>query len=473
MYTKRIRVLAFFGTMTIAGCAVRRYQPAPIVPSNSASRLQSRSLTDPDLRRFVERNLGHRVTPWPPKTWNLGLLTLAAFYFNPQMELAQAQTNVAAAAVITAGARPNPTLSLTPGVPSPYLFGLDFAIPIQTAGKRGYQILQASDLSEAAQFSLANTAWKVHSAVRIALLDYVVALRNAGHLHSQENVLSERVSLLEKQLAVGEISRPEVDLARIDLANTRLAAVSGENQISQARASLSAAIGIPAVALNGVEFVWPGFENPPIATSFSSQEIQREAILNRLDVRQTLAEYAAAEASLQLEIARQYPDIQIGPGYQYEERNSFFTLGLSVTLPIFNRNQGPIAEAEARRKEAAANFLGAQARALAESDAALVRYNGAWKELTETENLLKLHGGRVKLAANAFKAGESGPLPLNSEQLENALATGADLAALYRAQTALGSLEDALERPLEPGDDIPPLGPQPPDLENPAKEKKR
>jgi len=453
----------------MAGCAMQKYRVAPISPAESAASLESRNLVDAGLREFLEKNLGHQLSSWPQKSWDLSSLTLAAFYFSSEMELVRTQTNVAEAAVITAGARPNPTLNVSPGVPSPYLLGLDFAIPIQTAGKRGYQILQARNLSEAARFSLANTAWKVQSAIRTALLNYLVGVRSLDQMRSQESVLSNRVQLLEKRLAVGEISRPEVDLARIDLANTRLAVLSGETQISQARAALSAAIGIPVVGLNGVEFSWPSFENPPSAMSFSSQEVQREAVLNRLDVRQALATYAAAEASLQLEIARQYPDVQIGPGYQYEESHSFFTLGLSVTLPIFNRNQGPIAEAEARRKGAAAIFLGTQARAIAESDEALARYNGAWKELTETENLIKLHSGRVKLAENAFKAGESGPLPVNSELLQNVLAAGAEIAALYRTQAALGSLEDSIERLLEPGD-IPPLGPQSPVLKNHAKE---
>ncbi|MGB7025203.1 MAG: TolC family protein, partial [Candidatus Acidiferrales bacterium] len=416
---------------------------------------------------------GHALSAWPPKSWDLNSLTLAALYFNPEMAVAQAQTEVAKAAVITAGARLNPTLGVTPGVPSPYLFGLDFAIRIQTAGKRGYRIRQARDLSEAERLNLANTAWKVHSAVRAALLDYLIAVRRLNQTRSQESVLSERVKLLERRLAVGEIPRPEVDSARIELANTTLAVLSGESQMSLARAALSAAIGVPVSALNDLEFSWPDFANPPHATSFSAQEIQRAAVLDRLDVRRALAEYAAAEANLQLQIARQYPDIQIGPGYQYEESNSYFTLGLSVTLPVFNHNQGPIAEAEAQRKEAAASFLATQARAIAESEAALARYNGGWKELTETEDLVKLHGSRVQLARDAFKAGESGPLPLNGELLQNVLAGGAQIAALYRTQLALGALEDAIERPLDPGDAMPALGPQSPALENQTKEKKQ
>ncbi len=90
-------------------------------------------------------------------------------------------------------------------------------------------------------------------------------------------------------------------------------------------------------------------DTPPAPESLSAVQVQRDAVLNRLDIRRSLAQYAAAEAAVHSEIAKQYPNFNIGPGYTYEERNSFFTVGFSTSLPVFNRNQGPIAEAESRR----------------------------------------------------------------------------------------------------------------------------
>src|SRR5579862_6018595 len=126
--------------MALSGCAVQRYRAAPLSPAESATRLESRNLQDPGLRAFLKENLGHAVRAWPPKSWDLNSLTLAALYFNPEMAVAQAQTEVVKAAIFTASARPNPTLGVTPGVPSPYLLDINFTIPIQMAGKRGYQI---------------------------------------------------------------------------------------------------------------------------------------------------------------------------------------------------------------------------------------------------------------------------------------------------------------------------------------------
>src|SRR5258708_38613227 len=122
---------------------------------------------------------------------------------------------------------------------------------------------------------------------------------------------------------------------------------------------LSAALGLQA--LGGVAFSWPGFDSPPGQSRLSPAEIQLLALLNRIDLRRQLAQYAAADEALKLEIAKQYPDINLAGGYSWEGRGKILELGPSAVLRVFNRNQGPIAEAEARRREIAAQFLAMQA----------------------------------------------------------------------------------------------------------------
>src|ERR1700674_543791 len=130
------RLVPLAGILFLAGCAAQRYQAAPIVASATASRLESRNLADSGLQSFVEQNLGRSVSPWPPATWDLQTLSLAALYFNPALDSGRARIAGSEAALITAGARPNPSLSIAPGIPTPYFFTLDFFIPLVNAGKR-------------------------------------------------------------------------------------------------------------------------------------------------------------------------------------------------------------------------------------------------------------------------------------------------------------------------------------------------
>lgn len=455
MNSARQFFLCIASTLVLTSCAVRRYQAAPIVPVETASSFESRSLTDSGLQSFVEKSLGEPLSPWPPKLWDLQTASLIALYFNPDMQVARARLEGAEAAIVTSGARPNPIFDFSPGVPSPYLLALDFAVPLETKGKRGYRIRSARSLNEAARFDVADTAWRVHSGVRKALLDYLLASRSLDLFHSEQQVRTEQVKLLQERFIAGDIPRPELDLARIELSKTHLAISTAEGQVAETKAALAEAMAIPVDRLTGVDFAWSDLESPPGAQSFSPQEIQRAAVLDRLDICRSLAQYAAAETDLQLEIAKQYPDIQIGPGYTYEEGNSFFTLGISITLPIFNRNQGPIAEAEARRKEAAASFLQKQAQVIGDSEKAFAVYSAALNELAEADQSLRqLQDTQLRMTRLAVSVGEEDRLTLNGMELESAAVARARLEALGRAQIALGELEDAVQRPLSPSDKL-------------------
>src|SRR3979490_3498144 len=106
MNALRKEIVSLFGVFLLAGCAVQRYRPAPIVASATASRFESRNLADPGLQSFEEQNLGHPVSPWPPKTWDLQSLSLAALYFNPALDSARARVGATEAALLPAGAPP-------------------------------------------------------------------------------------------------------------------------------------------------------------------------------------------------------------------------------------------------------------------------------------------------------------------------------------------------------------------------------
>jgi len=221
-------------------------------------------------------------------------------------------------------------------------------------------------------------------------------------------------------------------------------------------AALAGSIGVPSQALAGMHISWPSMDHPPGPEMLSPALIQRDAVLNRLDLRRALAQYASSEDDLRAEIARQYPDFNIGPGYQYEERNSFFTVVFSSTLPLFNRNQGPIAEAEARRKEAAANFVSIQALGIAQSESALELYRAASAQLREArQSLLTLQTQREDVERRAVELGQSDQLTLNGILLERTAAAGLELDALAQLQAALGALEDAVQKPIDPAWQLP------------------
>nr|QOL00286.1 cobalt-zinc-cadmium resistance protein CzcC [uncultured organism] len=441
------------GAMLAAGCAAQHYHPAPIAAERTAAAFTARTLDDPGLQAFAEPVYG--AAAWPPPAWDYRALSLAALYFNPGLEAARARIAESQAGILTAGARPNPTLALTPGIPSPYLLTVDVSFPLETAGKRGYRLQAARSLDLAARLELAQAAWTVRSSVRAALVDRWVASRTLDLLRAEDDRRTGQVRLLEAMASAGEISRQEVSTAEVELSRAHTAVTEAAARSVESGAELAAAIGIPVAALEQVRLAWPGWQSPPSADSLPREEIERDAVLNRLDVRAALAHYAAAESSLQLEIAKQYPDIDIGPGYTYEEKRNYFTLGFAATLPLMNRNQGPIAEAEARRRQAQAEFVQTQTEVISKSQRALALYAAALDGLTEADRFADMQTRRSEATRKAVQAGEQSGLDLDDAEIERSVAERAHFEALARAQRALGDLEDTVERPLAPGDELP------------------
>ena len=108
MNSALVLFLCIVSVLPLTSCAIQRYRAAPIVPAETASRFEARNLSDPGLQPFVEKSLGQPISPWPPKLWDLPTLSLMALYFSPEMQAARARLAEAEAAIVTAGARPNP-----------------------------------------------------------------------------------------------------------------------------------------------------------------------------------------------------------------------------------------------------------------------------------------------------------------------------------------------------------------------------
>jgi outer membrane protein TolC len=292
----------------------------------------------------------------------------------------------------------------------------------------------------------------VRSRIRAALLQYLLDLRERDLSAHEEETLAQVVRLFEQRVSAGGASQPELNLAQSSLQGAKLKVIEIVARVSADRNVLSAALGVPLQAIDGVAFSWPGFDAPPGQQSLSATEIQRLALLNRIDLRRQLAQYAAADEALKLEIAKQYPDINITGGYSWEGGENIFELGPTAVLPVFNQNQGPIAEAEARRREVAAQFLEAQAGIIEQSQTTLTRYRGALGALEAARSAAQLQAKRLGQATRAVAVGESDTVVLAQAQLQDLSAQQGLLDSLTKAQTALGALEDSIQRPLDNGD---------------------
>lgn len=445
-------VAAGAATAVLAACA--SYTAKPIEPAVTATALEQRTLTDPTLARFIADVLPDRAAGPSTSTWDLSTLTLAALYFHPEMEVSRAKLALARAGVKTARQTPNPTLSFQPGQypalidASAWTIGFIVNFVLETAGKREKRIEGARNLVEAARQDVVTAAWQVRGGVRSALLDLWAAERRRALVERRQSAQMQIVTLLEGRFTAGDASALDVARERINLSQASLALRDSDRQAADARARLASATGVPVRALEAVTLSLGTFDNPvgvPEGTELAANSLRRRALQERTDVLGLLAEYEASQSNVRLQIAKQFPDVTLGPSYTYDQGFDLYSISLNVELPIFNQNQGPIAEAEARRKEASARFVSLQARIIGEIDRARAGYLAAVRTVATADVMLRDQERQRQQVERAFRLGETDRLAPLAANVEHAIVELARFEVLVQQREALASMEDALQ----------------------------
>ena len=422
-----------------------RVAERPLDAGASASAFSGRSLSDGGLRKFLaEQGAGGGA-------WNVDRLALVAAYYHGGVAVARAEAEEAAAGITTAGQRPNPVLSFAPAYNSttrgisPWIITPSLDVTVETAGKRRHRLVGARALAEAAQFRVDAAAWEARSKVRAAMLDLYTAQVNSGLLNAEVALHEDAVRKLDAQVKAGESPAFELIQERLGFNRSKLALHDAEKLAATGRAQLAAAVGVPSAALDKVLLDFSAFAALPAMPRATAR---RRALTSRADLLAALADYAAADAALRLEIAKQYPDVHLAPGYDLDQTENKWTLGLSIELPILNQNRGPIAQAIARRKTVGAKFEAKQAAVFGEIEVALAAYHAA-RAKADTAGQLAEDALRANdTTKRMVEAGELASIELTRRRIEASAAALSRSEARVQAQQAAGQLEATLQVPL-------------------------
>jgi outer membrane protein TolC len=164
------------------------------------------------------------------------------------------------------------------------------------------------------------------------------------------------------------------------------------------------------------------------------------ALTRRPEMGRVLANYAAAEAELRLEVARQYPDLELGPGFIWDQGVHRWTLALALPNLLGFRNRAAITQAEAARAAAGARVVETQEGLLAEVDAALSRCLGAALERAAADSQVTFSARASALAEAAYQRGETSGLEPALAGLTVVRAQRLQAGARARAAAAGGAL---------------------------------
>jgi cobalt-zinc-cadmium efflux system outer membrane protein len=432
-----------------AGCV--QYHPAPLALKGGADEFAARRLTEIPLRDEILRLMPQAAATWPPREWDRAELLVVALTQNPQLAVARAQVRATLSHEITAAQAPNPELILQSEYARhdrhPWLYGVSLNWLLRSPERRRLDSGIARLDTDNVRLQLMDQAWAVRSALAAALSDWESGRRRLSLLARLAVAQDRLVALEEQRVAAGE--DPPIELLTSRQARIQIERQDAElrEEVDAAQAAAAKALGLPPQALDGVAFVWPDWGEPPPVDEDRRRETREQALLSRADLGQAMATYAAAEAKLQLSVARQYPQLVLSPGYYWDHGIAKFPFDVGFTLPL-NRNKGEIAEAHAGRELAGQRMLALQADiygAIVAADRA-ERIAGASADAADRQ--LEAARRQKQTADLSVRVGAAGA---EDQVVAEILAIRAELEVVQmrsQLQSSRNNLEDVLHAPL-------------------------
>lgn len=266
---------------------------------------------------------------------------------NPAVAEAAARAEAARGNWLQVGLPPNPVIGYSGeqlGTPQVTQEGVSVGQEIVTGGKLRLNRQVAAWQVEQAERVLAATRLRVVTDVRIAYYQAVVAQRRRETVGQLTEVSRQAVEAAEALLRAQEVSQADPLRARIEADSVRILARSAQNQYRAAWRTLAAAAGVPEM----VPVPLADEIDPESLRAEWQQELER-LLRESPQLAAAVAQVEASRWTLQRAKAEVIPNIAVQAVFQHDNSVGSDSTNLAVTvpLPLFDRNQGGVREAQA------------------------------------------------------------------------------------------------------------------------------
>lgn len=366
---------------------------------------------------------------------------------------------IAEGRLVQAGLRPNPVFSTEYGSPrflggeAEYDFSAGLAQPFELGGKRGKRRAVAELELQQVRAEIAAIERSIAVEIR---RDYTKAIAAARQLDVVERLLAadlELVRVTEARLVEGDVAPLDLNLVKVESDRLKIQRIEARNELETALLRIRTLIGADVTEPLRLA---PQSERPP-RLDLGLSELTEKALNDRFDLQAARIGERIGTARLSLARAESAPDIT--PSVRYSRSKVFtdlpasagggiannldneLTFGISIDIPVFNRNQGGIASAAGEQIQAfrTREFLEATIR----RDVAVAygKYRAAAEKLVlYTTQILPRAEANLQTVRAAYNAGEFSVFEVVNEQRrlnENVTNHNRALEEYYTTLTAL------------------------------------
>ncbi|WP_321836485.1 TolC family protein [Pseudomonas kulmbachensis] len=329
----------------------------------------------------------------------------AAFSNNPELAAAQWDIGIAQGDLQQAGLMPNPQVSWEAEDTRRNSRTTTVLInqQIELGGKRGARVDVASRNQDAVGIELERKR-------NVLRADVIQAFSSASTAQQRVLLARQSLELAERGLRVaqgriksGKTSPVEGTRAEVQLSEVRLELRRAERDEASALQQLALVMGAPLpvfLVVGDSSRSMPAVPDPLLLLDRIDRTAELRLAALQIDQR---------EASLELERAQRIPDLTVSVGSQYDalERERVNVVGLSMPIPLFNRNQGNVLAA-ARRTDQARDLRNAsELRLRTEIQTTLDQWRTANTEVASfNQTILPATQSAVDTATRGFEMGK-------------------------------------------------------------------
>jgi cobalt-zinc-cadmium efflux system outer membrane protein len=315
---------------------------------------------------------------------------------------------------------------------------MDF--PLELGGKRGARVSAAQRSRDLAQVELNNARAQLRASVTAAYFAVLVTQERAQLASNSAELAASAAAAVSKRVSAGKVSPVDATRAQVDHANAQLEATEAQAELVTARHTLASLWGDAE----------PQFDVVAGDTAALPERAPLAELARQLDAAPLLlaarAEVERRKALIDVEQSKASPDLTLSVGAKRDNElgRTQAIVGISVPLPLFDRNQGAVHEASRRADKAGDEYQAARIRVLAELQQASTQLSVARGSLQSLQStVLPIAQRAYESAGKGFEAGKFGFLDVIDAQRVLVQARARYLSTLssaYQAATAIDRL---------------------------------
>ena len=369
---------------------------------------------------------------------------------NPEVAAAKRQWEATEGQVLQGRSRPNPELaySLEDTRSKTRTQSWQLNLPVELGGKRAARTKAAEKTREQAQAQLAELQATVRANVAAAYFDVLTAQERLVLARDSAALAKSSTDTVSKRVAAGKVSPVEESKARVAEAGVRVELAQAASEQRNALSRLFALLGridAPYTVLEGKAENLPSVPSlvdlqPLIASSPG-------VVLARIEVDRR-------KALTDLEQSKRVPDVTVSVGMQRsnETQRNVLLFGVSLPLPVFDRNQGNLLEALKLEDKARDELQAATVRLHSEVAQARERLSTITAEVQSLQQEV-LPGAKsaYDAATIGFENGKFNFLEVLDAQRTYFTAKSQYLKALGEAHRAAADIDRLLGASMVPG----------------------